>query len=460
MKIKILLILTLLSSCTMAPWYKRPQAPVPLEKVEKSDKKKITEISWEKFFVSPDLRRIINLALENNRDLKVANLNIEAAQAAHSVARAALLPNVNATAIETRQKVPGAFAFFTPKRQFRANLNVTSYEVDFFGRLQSLKKAALEQVLAGQEARNVMRITLISETVNAYAQLLLDSAILRLMEETAQAQEERYRVSNLRYQAGLDSKILLYSQQAIYENAKTGYETYKKLVQQDQNALMVLTGVFDVKSLPIENSLDDLEINESLLDFVPSESLLSRPDIKQAEHLLKSANANIGAARAAFFPSITLTGTYGYGSRELSSLFSSRLWTFTPQINLPIFDGGRNFANLQSMNVQKKIQIAQYEKAIQTAFSEASNELANRESVVNQLKILKEIEKARESNLNFSQKRKALGIDNNADVLDAKVLWIQAKQNELSMKKDYIANLINLYKVFGGGSEFVEKEED
>lgn len=459
MKIKFLTILLLLASCTMAPRYEKPKANLPFVDSQDSSKEKITRISWDKFFVSQDLQRIINLALENNRDLRIANLNIESAQAAHGVARADLLPTINAVGSETRQGVPGTFAAFTPKKLVKANLSLSTYEIDFFGRLQSLKKSAYEQFLATQQARNVMKITVISETVNAYAQLLLDRQILKIAEKNLKAQEDKYHFSELRYQNGIDSKSTLLLAQTVHAGAVADYETYKKLVQQDQNALMVLTGIFDEKSLPQDASLDDIKINEDLLEFVPSEVLLSRPDIMQAEHILKSANADIGAARAAFFPTISLTGSYGYSSRDYGSLFNSRLWTFTPQISLPIFSGGRNFANLKIADVQKKVEVAQYEKAIQTAFREVLDQLAERESVSNQLKAYEDILAARGTTYDLLNKRYAEGISNNVDVLDALILLTNAEQNRASMKKQYIMNLVMLYKVFGGGNEVVEEKK-
>lgn len=451
-----LIAIFVISACTMAPKYKQPEVEVPFAAPTSADKQKISTISWKQYFQSPDLQRVIQLALDNNRDLRVANLNIEVAQGTHGVARSNLMPTISAVGSETRQGVPSAFAGFTPKKQFGANLTLTSYEVDFFGRLRSLKKSALEDFLASEETRNVTKITVIAETVNAYAQLLLDSKILKITEENLKAQSNRFNFTELRYKNGIDSQVDLLAAAASIETAKTTFETYKKLVAQDKNALMVLTGTFDEKALPQDTELNDIRINEELLDLVPSESLLLRPDVQQAEHSLKSANANIGAARAAFFPSITLTGTYGYRSRELDGLFDSKTWTFMPQINLPIFSGGRNLANLSIANARKKVQIAQYEKAIQTAFREALDQFAEKEAISNQLKSYDTILSAREkSNIIYEAKHK-VGISSALNVLDAQIAFLTAKQNQASAKKEYITNLVNLYKVLGGGAELEE----
>jgi multidrug efflux system outer membrane protein len=453
--LNILLVLAAISACTMEPKYIRPKAEVPFKEQNKN-KAKIATISWEEFFKSHDLQRVIKLALDNNRDLRVANLNIESVQANYGIVRSNLFPTISATASQTKQGVPSAFASFLPRKQFRANVTLASYEVDFFGRLRSLKKSALEDFLASEQARNVTKIALISETANAYAQLLLDRQLLKIAEENLEAQNKKYKFSELRYKNGIDSQTNLLNAEALLETSKTNRETYAKLVEQDENALMLLMGSFDKKNLPKDNALSNIEIAENLLNFIPSEDLLYRPDIKQAEHNLKSANANIGAARAAFFPSITLTGSYGYGSNNLSNLFSSKTWSFTPQINLPIFTGGRNSANLDMANIKKKIEIAEYEKAIQTAFRETLDQLAQRESVSNQLKSYDKILEARKKSYDISINRHLEGINSSPNVLDDEISLLSAQQNQALIKKEYIANLITLYKVLGGGSETEE----
>lgn len=453
-KLTNLLILAVISACTLAPNYQRPQVELPLEQSADSSKKKIAIISWQEYFQSPDLQRVIEMALVNNRDLRVANLNIESAQATHGVVRSNLLPSVNATAYETRQGVPSAFSGFTPKRQFRANVTLAAYEVDFFGRLRSLKKSALEDFLASKQALNVTRIALIAETANSYAQLLLDRELLKIAEKNLAAQSDRYKFSQARYKNGIDSQTDLLNAEATIESAKNNFETYKKLVKQDENALMLLMGTFERSALPQDDvKFSDIKINEDLLDLVPSASLLLRPDIQQAEHELKSANANIGAARAAFFPSITLTGNYGYASREMTNLLDSKTWSFTPQINMPIFAGGKNLYNLKLADLRKKVEIAQYEKAIQTAFREVSDQLAERDAIVNQFESFDKILKSRKKANDISEVKHQVGISSALNVVDAKIALFAAEQNQASAKKEYIANLISLYKVMGGGSE-------
>lgn len=457
MRTKILnsfLIFSLITSCTMAPKYKRPEPNVPLAKNDEG-KEIINRISWQRYFKSKDLQRVIELALKNNRDLKVANLNVEEAMATHNVVRANLMPQINAYGNMTHQKVPSSFAAFSPKNQYRAGLSLTSFEIDFLGRLQSLKKAALEDFLASEQAKKVTEITVISETANAYAQLLLDMEILEITNLSLAAQKDKYELIKLRYREGIDSKSTLLNAESAMEETKKLRDDYKKFVAADKTALKILCGNFDDNILPKNASLSDIEIDEALLDFVPSENLLLRPDVQQAEHNLKSANANIGAARAAFFPIFSLTGNAGFASRRYSTLFSSnsKTWSVTPQITIPIFNGGANFADLKISNLRKKIEVAQYEKAIQTAFKEVSDELATREAVSSQLKSANNIFAAKEEVSKISEAKYEVGLDSKMTMLDSKVSFLTTKQNYATTRKQYIANLITLYKVLGGGSE-------
>jgi outer membrane protein, multidrug efflux system len=456
--LSLVVAISAISACTLAPKYNRPKVELPITQLENASKKKVTIISWQEYFQSPDLHRAIQTALFNNRDLRVANLNIESAQATHGIERSNLLPSINATASETKQGVPAAFASFMPRRQFRANLSLASYEIDFFGRLRSLKKSAQEDFLASKQARNVTKISLITETANSYLQLLLDRELLKIAEETLRAQTDKYKFIEMRYKVGIDSQSDLLNGESVIEEAKSNFEIYKKLVKQDENALMLLMGVFDRSALPQDEVvLSDVKIKEELLDFIPSEALFSRPDVLQAEHELKSANANIGAARAAFFPSITLTGNYGYASREMTTLFDSKTWAFTPQINMPLFAGGRNVYNLKLADLRKKVEIAQYEKAIQTAFRESLDQLAEREAVKSQMESADKILTNKKKLNDISNLKHEVGISSSLNVIEDKINFLTATQNQIIAKKDCMANLITLYKVMGGGSELSEK---
>lgn len=453
---KLALIFLLLTSCTLEPKYKTPQTNLPLTEGEKEP---ISNISWDRFFVSEDLQRVVNMALENNRDLKVANLNVESVEAIYGVARSALLPSVSANYAETRQKAPPAFRNFMPKRQYRANVSFTAYELDFFGRLRSLKKSAFEDLLASRQARDLVRITVIAETINAYAQFLTDRENFRIAEENFKVLQDRSRYVEIRRKEGLDSQEDYLISLTNIENARNTYENYRKFVEQDSNALMILTGKFDAESLPKVDSIDDIKINESLLEFTPSSSLLSRPDVRQAEHVLKAANADIGAARAAFFPSISLSGTYGYGSRELDNLLNSKTWTLTPQISLPIFAGGQNMARLKNANIQKQIEVINYEKAIHTAFREALDQFAERESLSKQLASYEKLVQTQNKTFQIAVVRYQKGASSSLNRIDSQLLLLSVQQNRNNIKKEYIANLISLYKALGGGSNIETEEE-
>ena len=363
-----------LISCTLAPKYQKPAAELPFADADQSFK--TANISWQEFFKAPELKLVIELALKNNQDFKVANLNIESAKAAHNIVRSSLFPAINASASGTFQGVPKAFALFMPKEQYRASIALTSYEIDFFGKMQSLKKSALEDFLATKSARDAAKIALITEAANAYIQVVLDQQILDLSKRNLENQTAKTELSKIRYENGIDSRETFLAQNQLLETARINYEIYEKTLRQDKNALMLLTGTFDEEKLPPIKTLAELEVAENLLEGVPSENLLLRPDIEQAEHDLKSANADIGAARANFFPSISISGSYGYASRDLSTLASSRNWSYIPQVNLPIFAGGKNWANLKLSNNEKEIRIAKYQKAIQTAFTEVKDALS------------------------------------------------------------------------------------
>lgn len=459
----IILLFGLNFGCTMIPKYQTPKSPIALES-EAKDKKSVSQISWEEFFISPNIQNVIKIALENNRDLKIANVNIEEAQAAYGIARSNLLPTISANALETRQGVPAPFSSFTPKQQFRANLTLTSYEIDFFGRLRSLKKAAWEDFLSQEQARNITKISLIAETANSYAQLLCDQEVLRLAEEKLQILETKQNFIEKGFENGAFAKEDFLAAKSESQQAKIIVESYKKAVSQDQNSLYSLLGNVGGKSLKEanknlvlavsrENEINQIKLNEAALEFLPSESLLKRPDIAKAEHELKIANANIGAARAAFFPSISLTGTYGYGSRNSKDLFNSKLWSFTPQINIPIFSGGRNLANLNLAKLRKKVQITNYEKAIETAFRESLDQLAEREFVGQQRQSLAEIFNVKNETFRISSAKYRFGINSLLTNISDHIKMLEAKQNLIQGQKQYLANLIALYKVMGGGSE-------
>lgn len=456
MKILLKIIFIILSvtsfSCSMAPKYKSPENNLPFTE----NKTQNSKISWQNFFKNDELKTLINKALKNNYNLEKARLNIESARAIHGIARADLMPKISINSSVTRQGVSGVFAGFTPETIYRANVGLTNYEVDFFGRIQSLKKAALEDYFATINAKNLIEISLIAEVANAYIQLALDLEILEIANNNLEILTQKEKLISLRHQKGLASKIDTSNASADLENAKINFENYQNITNQDKNALMTLVNDFDENNLPKILPLNEIKIAENNLEFLPSKNLLARFDIKQAEHKLKKANANIGAARAAFFPSISLTGTYGYQSIEATDLFNSKNWNFTPQINLPIFSGGRNFANLKNANVLKQLEIINYQQVIQNAFVEVLDKISEKKSLNNQLQSRKKILLAKEENKKFAKNKQKLGLINKLDLFSYELDFLAAKQDNFLVNKNYFVNLIESYKALGGGSEIKE----
>lgn len=451
--LSLLIIMAVLTACTMIPKYRTPKSNVPLAKA--SENGKVSLLSYHEFFKSDSLRQIVDLTLEHNKDLKIAALNIEVAAGLHGIARANLMPIIGVSASQTRQGVPSAFAGFTPKQQFRASIGFASYEVDLFGKIRSLKESALEEFLSSNQIYSAARLTLITESSDAYLQILLDLELLEIAKEMLKAQEKYHELTLYRYTQGVDPQIVLIAANDALSGARINFETLQNTFEQDLHKIQMLTG-FNAQKIPLNNeSLENIVFEESKLEFIPSENLLARPDIKKAEHDLKSANANIGAARAAFFPSITLTGSSGYGSRNLDTLFDSRSWSFSPQISIPIFAGGRNMANLDVTHVRKKLQITSYEKAIENAFKEALDQFSARKSLVAQLELQRSIYSNQVRAYEIALERRKVGAASLLDEINARVAMLNAKQNYLITKRYYLANLLGIYKVMGGGSEVV-----
>ncbi len=455
--------LLLLQGCTMMPKYSRPVLPVadkwnsnvnqisPEEKSEPVDK-----TGWKDFFTLPQLQKVIQTALDNNRDLRVAALNVEAARQLYRVKRSDLLPHIDGEASGARQNIPKNISSTGQEyisSRYETNLASTAFELDLFGKLRSQNKAALDTYLATQSARDAVQIALIAETANAYLQLMAERKILKVTEETLSTQNKSYELISKSYAKGVGSKLDVAQVRTAVETAKANNALYTRLVAQDENALQLLLGSSENISLD-EKTLDDITFEKKLPVDVPSKVLLERPDVKKAEYELQSANANIGAARAAFFPTISLTGSYGFASSDLSNLFSAGsggAWSFAPSVTMPIFEAGKNAANLKYTQVQKDIAIAEYEKSIQTAFKEVSNELAALQTLSDELEARRQLVNATKETYDLSYARYKQGIDSFLSVLDAQRSLFIAEQNVIETKKSLFSNQVNLYKALGGG---------
>ncbi|MBI2354512.1 MAG: AdeC/AdeK/OprM family multidrug efflux complex outer membrane factor [Deltaproteobacteria bacterium] len=456
-----------LSGCatSRAPEYSRPAPPVPAEwpkepaspaDVAKAGQKAMADIPWQEFFVDRKLQRLIELALKNNRDLRVAALNIERSRALYQIRRSDLLPKVDASASGTFQRLPEDFSGTGRARtvdQYSVGLGISSYELDLFGRVQSLKDQALEQYLATEQARTAVQISLVSQVAAAYLTLAADRERLQLARETLTSQRESYKLIGSRFEAGVSSALDLHQAQTSVDAARVDIARFTTLVAQDENALDLVVGSKVEADLLPQTLSETLTPLKAIAPGLPSEVLLRRPDILQAENLLKGANANIGAARAAFFPRITLVSSVGLGSSELSGLFSagSLAWSFAPRISLPIFDGGSNRANLTVAEADRDIAVARYEQAIQTAFREVADALAQRGTIDDQLAAQHSLTGATAESYRLSQARYEKGISSYLTVLDSQRSLYGAQQNLIGIRLSRLTNLVTLYKVLGGG---------
>jgi multidrug efflux system outer membrane protein len=457
----IIFIIIFLTGCTLAPKYKRPEAPIPSSwpsgpayKERLPSTPTANELKWEEFFTDDRLKEIIGMALHNNRDLRLATLNMERARAFYGIQRAELLPTLNVVASGSKERVPydlSETGKAMTRERYSVDLGILSWEIDFFGRIRSLKDRALEEYLATEEARRSAEISLLSAVANTYLALAADRETLKLSQSTLETQEAVYQLIKRRYEVGLASELDLRRTQTQVDTAKGDVARYTKLVAQGENALNLLVG----SSVPNELSPRDLGGVSPLKEFSPgitSDVLLNRPDILAAEHQLKAVHANIGAARAAFFPRISLTTTLGTASSELSGLFKSGsgAWSFVPQILMPIFDA-RTWLALKAVKVEREIALVQYEKAIQTAFREVADALAEQGTIRDQIAAQESLVQALQETYRLSYLRYTKGIDSYLSVLDAQRSLYAAEQGLIALRLAEIANQVTLYKVLGGG---------
>jgi len=408
----------------------------------------VADIGWRDFFVDPRLQTVITHALENNRDLRVAVLNVERARAQYRIQRADRVPAVGVQGQMTRS---GGDAPVT--EQFSANLGVVEFELDLFGRVRNLSQAALQQYFAEAANRRSAQLSLVAEVANAWLTLGADSEQLRIAQATLATYEDSLRLTEARRQLGGASALELSQTRTLVETARTDVARFDGQVAQDRNALVLLAGgPIDASLLP-QAEVTEVASVRPLPAGMPGDVLLQRPDVMAAEHVLLSANANIGAARAAFFPSISLTGNIGSASSELSGLFDggTRVWSFIPKLNLPIFQGGKLRANLGMATADRDIALAQYEKAIQVGFREAADALALNESLDAQLSSQQALVAAAEQAQRLSQARYDAGLDSFLTLLDARRTAYTARQSLVSTQLARQSNQVALYKVLGGG---------
>ncbi len=450
---------SLASACTMIPEYQRPVAPVPARFPNTPQAAPATPadaIVWRDYFAHAQLRDVIALALANNRDLRVAALNIEKARAQHRIQRADLFPAIGATGSQTAQRLPGELTSSGEaeiNRQYNATIGFSAYELDFFGRIRSLNAAALEQYLGTEEARRSAQISLVAEVAGTWLTLAFDNERLALARSTYETRQKSHDLNRRSFEAGAVSALDLNQSQQLLQSARADVARYTSFAAQDGNALALVVGAPVPADLLPATITDTLSTVAELPTGVPSDVLTRRPDILQAERALRAANASIGAAHAAFFPSITLTAAAGTASSTLDGLFSggSGAWSFMPQIRIPIFEAGRLQASLDVAEVQRDINVAQYEKAIQSAFREVADALADRASLAERLDARRQQVEATRAAFRLSDARYKGGADSYLGLLDAQRSLYLAEQELIIVRLADAANRVTLYKVLGGG---------
>ena len=465
-------IVAALTGCTMEPHYKRPAAPVPATWTDTATPGTNTtpaaNMGWRDFFPDRNMQRLIELALANNRDLRVAALNVQATQAQYRIQRSDLFPTVAATGLEQIQKYPAGVAAASGGsgsagagvstggrtiRTFEASVGFTSYEIDLFGRIRSLSHEAFEKYLSSEETRRSTQLSLIAQVVSGYLTVLADETILKVTRETLKSQTESYDLTKRSLDAGTTTALAFRQAATTVDTAKANLAQYNRQAAQDRNALVLLIGGPIPDDISFDVDLGTVNLSADLPAGVASEVLANRPDVLAAEHTLIAANADIGAARAAFFPSITLTGQFGSASTQLSGLFKagSSAWSFAPQITLPIFTGGKNKASLDLSKIEKDINIAQYEKTLQTAFREVDDALSARQTLDEQLVAQRALLDDTSQSYELANLRFKNGVDSFLPVLDAQRALYSAQQSVISLELIRLQNMATLYKALGGG---------
>ena len=451
-----LAMVALLGGCVnFAPTYQRPAAPVaesfPGAKPDTTGTATpaAADIEWQRFFVDARLKRLIEIALNQNRDLRIAALGIEQVRALYQIRRADQWPSVGAGLSAARQ--PNSAGKLT--QTYALGLNLSSYEFDVFGRVRNLSDAALAQYLASEEARKTVHIALIGAVANAYIAWVADDALLSLARETLKSREESARLIALKFKHGATSELDLRQAESLLEGGRAALAQASRQRLLDTNALVLLLGQPLPDDLPLGVSLDADQFGADLPAGLPSDLLVRRPDVRAAEQQLMASNYSIGAARASFFPRITLTANAGVTSTELGNLLTSGRFAVTgaAQLLQPLFDAGRNQAGLDLAQVNREIAVAQYERAIQTAFREVADALAGRETLVEQLRAQRAQADAELLRGRLAELRYRNGAASFLDVLDAQRSLFLAQQVTLQLSAVQAQNLVTLYKVLGGG---------
>jgi multidrug efflux system outer membrane protein len=455
----LILCSVVLGGCTLDPAYHRPAPPVPAgfpqgPSYAPPTGEAAVPVHWREVFTDPDLQAVIEEALAQNRDLRVAVANIQQAQAQTDIQRAALLPAINATASQTQQQSPNTFipgGGSLNLRLYSASIGFSNWEIDLFGRTRSLTRAAYDQYLAAEDSRRAVQVSLIAQVATQWFIYAADRDLLAVAQETLTSQQSSLDLIRARFNGGVASELELRQAETALQQARSDVANFTTTVAQARNALDLLVGA-PVPEARLPKTLPAQGVAE-VKAGLSSEVLLTRPDVLQAEHQLLAANADIGAARAAFFPQIGLTGQVGQESTALQTLFdaASRTWLFTPSVSVPIFAGGRNVANLKSAKAVRDADVAQYEKAIQSAFRDVADALARKGTIDEQLAAQQALVEAASQSLTLTNARYERGTDPYLNVLVTLRASYSAQQSLIATELTRLANAVSLYRALGGG---------
>ena len=466
-------VVALLGACTLEPRYQRPTPPVPPFDGGTVAGAAAADIGWRAFFPDPQLQQLIVLALANSRDLRVAALNVLSAQAQYRIQRAPLFPAIDATAVEQAQRIPiGVLEQEAPPGEgsggagrttalpsgitthsYNVGVGFTNYELDLFGRVRSLSHAALQQYFSSADTQRSVQLTLVAQVAIAYITILADQTLIDITRDTLRSQQESYALTQKLFNGGTSTELAVRQAETTVDTAQADLVQYSRQQAQDRDALQLLLGAPIPDGVDFSRGLDRGNLVSELEEGIASDVLLRRPDVLSAEHQLMAANAQIGAARAAFLPTISLTGDFGTESAQLSGLFKggSHAWAFSPQISVPLFAGGANIANLEATKLARDTAVAQYEKVIQTAFREVADALVARGTLDAQLAFQQALVSATQKAYQLADMRYRGGVDSYLAALDAQRALYSAQQQLQAVRLERLQNLVTLYKALGGG---------
>lgn len=459
-----------LAGCSLAPVYERPAAPIPAQfdttVPQTTDSAALDQLGWQEFFTDPQLHALIELALENNRDLRIAVDRIAEARAQYGITSSERLPTfgvggnaqVTRNPADLRQGGPDAPAI---SRYFQAGVGITAFELDFFGRVRNLSEAAYEQYLATEQAQRTVRINLVAQIAEAYFKMRSAEQLYQLTLATEQSRGRSYRLVQVRYEVGSASDLELHQARMQLDSARADQQQMLRAEKQARNALMLLVGTELPTDLPEPAQFGSQQVVADIPVGLPSSLLERRPDILAAEHQLRAAYANIGAARAAFFPNVSITGLFGLASPSFSALFDSghTYWQYAPQITMPLFSGGVS-GSLDLAEARQSIAVSTYEKTIQTAFKEVADALAGEETYAKQLDALRATQTSAAETLRLANLRYETGIDSFLQVQTAEINLYATQQRFVQLGMESLLNRVMLYKALGGGWRLDSIEQD